>query len=78
MFAPSPVSASLPPQLLAVAGSQVLDGRELWMVQFFNHAGEHLRTLRVPGQLLSGIAWEGDGLRLCLAVDSQLYFASVR
>jgi WD repeat-containing protein 35 len=56
----------------------VLDGRELWMVQFFNHAGEHLRTLRVPGQLLSGIAWEGDGLRLCLAVDSQLYFASVR
>lgn len=39
--------------------------------------GEHLRTLRVPGGGISGISWEGNGLRLALAVDSYVYFANV-
>lgn len=41
-------------------------------------AGEHLRTLRVPGGGISGISWEGNGLRLALSVDSYVYFANVR
>lgn len=41
-------------------------------------AGEHLRTLRVPGNGISGLTWEGNGLRLALAVDSYVYFANVR
>jgi hypothetical protein len=40
--------------------------------------GEHLRTLRVPGTGISGLSWEGNGLRLALAVDSFVYFANVR
>ena len=73
----------LPPtQILAVAGFQLgsaaVESRELWMVQFYNHNGEHLRTLRVPGTGIGGISWEGNGLRLALAVDSFVYFANVR
>ena len=48
------------------------------MVQFFSFSGEHIRTLRIPGNNLGGMAWESNGLRLALAVDAQLYFASVR
>lgn len=48
------------------------------MVQFYNYMGEHLRTLRVPGTGISSISWEGDGLRLALAVDSCVFFANVR
>ncbi|KAL6750533.1 intraflagellar transport protein [Haematococcus lacustris] len=68
--------------ILAVAGFQMGGGaaeaRELWMVQFYNFLGEHLRTLRVPGAGISGLSWEGNGLRLALAVDSFVYFANVR
>lgn len=48
------------------------------MVQFYNYNGEHLRTLRVPGNGINGITWEGNGLRLALAVDSFIYFTNVR
>lgn len=66
-------------QVLAVSGRQATaDGRELWLVQFYNHAGEHLRTMRVPGSGISGLAWEGSGLRVALAVDSHIFFTSVR
>uniref|UniRef100_A0A7S0R8E2 Anaphase-promoting complex subunit 4 WD40 domain-containing protein n=1 Tax=Chlamydomonas leiostraca TaxID=1034604 RepID=A0A7S0R8E2_9CHLO len=68
--------------VLAVAGYQLSgnasEARELWMVQFYNYMGEHLRTLRVPGSGISGLSWEGNGLRLALAVDSFVYFANVR
>jgi WD repeat-containing protein 35 len=67
------------PQLLAVSGKQALpDGREVWLVQFYSHAGEHLRTMRVPGSGINGLAWEGNGLRLALAVDSHVFFTSIR
>lgn len=39
---------------------------------------QHLRTLKVPGKQMTGIAWEGAGLRIALAVDSYLYFANIR
>lgn len=68
--------------VLAVAGYQLsgsaAEARELWMVQFYSYNGEHLRTLRVPGSGISGLSWEGNGLRLALAVDSFVYFANVR
>jgi WD repeat-containing protein 35 len=66
-------------QILAVSGHQTIsDGAQLWLVQFYNQAGEHLRTLRVPGGGISGICWEGSGLRLALAVDSHIFFTSMR
>lgn len=39
---------------------------------------QHLRTLKVPGKHMSGISWEGGGLRIALAVDSYIYFANIR
>lgn len=69
----------LPLQVLAVAGSQQTpDGNQIWMIQFYNQIGEHTRTLRVPGTGMTDISWEGNGLRLAMAVDSFIYFASVR
>lgn len=66
-------------QLLAVSGRQATaDGRELWLVQLYNQAGEHLRSMRVPGSAISSLAWEGSGLRLALAVESHVFFTSVR
>ncbi len=46
--------------------------------QFYSYLGEHLRTLRVPGGVISALSWEGDGLRLALAVESAVFFANVR
>jgi hypothetical protein len=48
------------------------------MVQFYDALGEHLTTLRMPGSGIQGLDWEAQGLRLVLAVDSFIYFASVR
>ncbi|KAF6259424.1 intraflagellar transport protein [Scenedesmus sp. NREL 46B-D3] len=65
--------------ILAVSGHQTTgEGVQLWLVQFYSQAGEHLRSLRVPGGGINGICWEGSGLRLALAVDSHIFFTSMR
>ncbi len=47
-------------------------------MQFYTPLGQHLRSLRVPGSSISGLSWEGGGLRIALAVDSFIYFANIR
>ena len=39
-----------------------------------------MRTLRVPGNsgVVSSIAWEGFGLRIVLAIDSNVLFANIQ
>lgn len=66
--------------VLAVAGSLRATSveKEFNVVQFYTPFGEHLRTLKVPGKQMTGVAWEGGGLRIGLAVDSYLYFANIR
>eukprot|EP00049_Salpingoeca_infusionum_P026788 m.27924 g.27924 ORF g.27924 m.27924 type:complete len:1165 (+) comp8999_c0_seq1:165-3659(+) len=66
--------------VLAVAGKQAVEGskREQNCVQFYTPFGDHLRTLMVPGENLTGISWEKGGLRLALTVDHYIYFANVR
>jgi len=67
--------------VIAVAGSTPLQkglGVDAGVVQFYAPTGQHLRTLRAPGQNLRSISWEGNGLRLALAVDSHIFFANVR
>ncbi|KAM9786504.1 WD repeat-containing protein 35 isoform X1 [Syngnathus typhle] len=66
--------------VLAVAGSlRALNSDvEINVVQFYTPFGEHLRTLKVPGKQMTGVAWEGGGLRISLAVDSYIYFANIR
>uniref|UniRef100_A0AAQ4Q112 WD repeat-containing protein 35 n=1 Tax=Gasterosteus aculeatus aculeatus TaxID=481459 RepID=A0AAQ4Q112_GASAC len=65
---------------LAVAGSLRSSNleKEVNVVQFYTPFGEHLRTLKVPGKQMTGVGWEGGGLRIGLAVDSYIYFANIR
>jgi WD repeat-containing protein 35 len=70
-------------QTAAIAGMQTqtqgtAQDREVGVVQFYAPTGKHLRTLRVPGNNLRSISWEGNGLRLALAVDSHIFFANIR
>lgn len=67
--------------VLAVGGvsnTRSSDDKQGSQVQFYSPFGAHLRTLRIPGSRLSGLTWEGGGLRMALAVDSHIYFANVR
>jgi WD repeat-containing protein 35 len=64
--------------ILAVTGSQTIKDRTVNMVRFFDSQGQHLRNIRIPGESVSSIAWEGPGLRLSLVVDSYIFFANVR
>ncbi|CAE7432828.1 Wdr35 [Symbiodinium pilosum] len=68
--------------VIAIAGVQsqgaAAADREVGIVQFYAPSGQHLRSLRVPGQNLRSISWEGSGLRLALAVDSHIFFANIR
>nr|CAI5867674.1 unnamed protein product [Callosobruchus analis] len=64
--------------LLAISGKQLIDEKEVNLVQFYNPFGEHLRTLKVPGLSISCCVWEGGSLRVALAVDSFVYFANIR
>jgi len=68
--------------VLAISGAQAPgskgQGADFGVVQFYAPTGQHLRTLRAPGQNLRSISWEGNGLRLALAVDSHIFFANVR
>jgi WD repeat-containing protein 35 len=66
---------------VAICGMQCQSGndqREMGIVQFYAASGHHLRTLRIPGQNLRSVSWEGNGLRLAIAVDSHIFFANIR
>ena len=51
---------------------------DMFQIVWLLHAGQHLRTLRVPGSSISALAWEKGGLRIALAVESFMYFANVQ
>lgn len=67
--------------VLAVAGS-LLDAPEnnKGVVQFYNPLGHHIRSLRVPTftGLVNSVSWEGYGLRIALAVDTNILFANIQ
>lgn len=48
------------------------------MVKFFDSFGRHIRSIRIPGEIVSAVSWEGGDLRLSLSVDSFIYFANIR
>eukprot|EP01063_Lacrimia_lanifica_P003470 TRINITY_DN1185_c0_g2_i1.p1 TRINITY_DN1185_c0_g2~~TRINITY_DN1185_c0_g2_i1.p1 ORF type:complete len:1243 (+),score=457.53 TRINITY_DN1185_c0_g2_i1:72-3800(+) len=69
--------------VLAIAGQQSAtlssgDRKEVAMVQFYDTSGTHLQSMKVPGSAIASLSWEGNGMRLALAVDSFIYFANVR
>ena len=80
-FLPRPESENCHPRFLPCLHEHCKIALTPPLSQFYNQMGEHLRTLRVPGGSgggVNGISWEGNGLRLALAVDSFVYFANVR
>lgn len=48
------------------------------IVKFFDCFGRPIRSLRIPGDNIKEVSWEGGDLRIALAVDSFIYFANVR
>ena len=66
--------------VLAVCGS-LIDGDEgnKGVVQFYSPQGVHLRSLRVPSVtgVVNSVTWEGYGLRIALAVDTNCLFANI-
>ena len=64
--------------VLAITGSQTTREKTVCLVRFFNAYGQHLRNIRIPGDSLTSISWDGTGLRLSLIVDSYIFFANVR
>jgi WD repeat-containing protein 35 len=48
------------------------------IVKFFDNQGKFIRALRIPGENIKEVSWEGGDLRLALAVDSYIYFANIR
>lgn len=67
--------------VLAVCGS-LMDGSEgsKGVVQFYNAFGIHLRSLRVPSYtgMVNSVSWEGFGLRIALAVDTNILFSNIQ
>ncbi|KAL9655557.1 hypothetical protein ABK040_002224 [Willaertia magna] len=65
--------------ILALAGHQEAEpGKLVGLVQFYTPYGNHVKTLKVPGNGVKSLTWEGSGLRLALAVDANIFFANIR
>lgn len=65
-------------QVLALAGTQEKGDSTIHLVQFYSPTGQFLRMLKIPGSGIKGLSWEGNGLRLAMAVDSYIFFAHLR
>lgn len=66
--------------VLAIAGSSLEDAEGgKGVVQFYNSMGQHLRNLKVPSYtgVVNSVTWEGFGLRIALAVDTNILFANI-
>ncbi|VDK51291.1 unnamed protein product [Anisakis simplex] len=64
--------------LLAICGLQTDLDVEKCVVHFVTAYGDRQRLLQIPGQTISDLTWEGGGLRICMAIDSHLFFANIR
>jgi WD repeat-containing protein 35 len=66
--------------LIAVCGAMLENSDGKGIVQFYSPSGQHLRTLKVPGTsgVVNALSWEGYGLRIALAVDSNILFANIQ
>lgn len=64
--------------MLAICGIQTDLNVDKCVVHFTTAYGESLKILQIPGQAIKDLSWEGEGLRLCAAVDCHLFFANIR
>lgn len=47
-------------------------------IHMYSSSGKLLRTMKLPGNQISGLTWEGYSLRLAFAIDSFIYLAQVK
>lgn len=66
--------------VIAICGrlDEIPNAKELNQVSFYSPYGHLYRTLKVPGNQITSITWEGKSLRIAMAVDSFIYFANIR
>lgn len=69
--------------VLAVTGAQKSsrgtgENKTVNVIKFYDAYGRFLRSIRIPGDSLTSMTWEGSGLRLAVAVDSHIFFANIR
>lgn len=70
--------------IIAVAGSSRKtsyddkEGLSENLLKLYDSHGNFIRSLRVPGENISSLTWEGSGLRIALSVDSFIFFANIR
>eukprot|EP00158_Paraphelidium_tribonemae_P006808 Partr_v1_DN27980_c3_g1_i1_m10989 putative WD repeat domain 35 len=54
------------------------DDEKTLMLSLYDAFGRHLRTMKLPGKVISAVSWERSGIRMALAVDSFIYIANCR
>lgn len=66
--------------VIAICGrlEETSNAKELNQVEFYSPYGHLYRILKVPGNQITSISWEGKSLRIAMAVDSFIYFANIR
>ena len=52
--------------------------KQVNMIKFYDAFGRFLRCVKIPGERVASMSWEGSGLRIALAVDSFIFFANIR
>lgn len=66
--------------VMAIAGrsADASPGPNQNTIQFYTPLGKLIRTMKLPGNNIAGLAWEGFSLRLAFAIDSFIYLAQVK
>ena len=73
-------NGALPTGIHRVVADPNQTGSRLSVVQFCHPFGIHLRSLRVPSYtgMVNSVSWEGFGLRIALAVDTNILFSNIQ
>lgn len=69
--------------ILAICGklfetTATVSVKDVNQVLFFSANGSLLRALKIPGNSITSISWDGLSLRLAMTVDSFIFFANIR
>jgi len=65
--------------VLAIAGRRILDQKtESNILELRDPYGRQLRSLKLPGKIISGLSWGPNSTRLAITIDSTIYFVNVR
>uniref|UniRef100_A0A1A9X4V5 Uncharacterized protein n=1 Tax=Glossina brevipalpis TaxID=37001 RepID=A0A1A9X4V5_9MUSC len=66
--------------VLAISGTltETFTSKDISQVCFYTPWGCLCRVLKVPGNDIASVSWEGKSLRVAMAVDSFIYFANIR